>query len=111
MTAFDSHVNVVGTSIGTPTEEQLADGAPSAVEIAIKVGQQLPFAQGPGQPPVVAEIGTLRFTLDRVTALELFERGLEAANDLPSKPSIDIATSLDGIEAATQKVAALTKRQ
>lgn len=111
MTAFDANVNVVGTSIGVPTEEQLEAGAPSVLEIAIKVGQQLPFSQGPGQPGVTAELGTMRFALERDMAIEFFEKGLEAAQSLPAKPNIDIATSLDGIDEAAKQMADLTKKQ
>ncbi len=110
MTAFDANVNVVGTSIGVPTDEQLEAGAPSVLEIAIKVGQQLPFSQGPGQPAVTAELGTMRFALERDMALEFFEKGLEAARTLPVKSSLDIATSLDGVEEAAKQMADLTKK-
>lgn len=108
MSAFDTTVNVVGTSIGVPTEEHLAAGAPPALEIAIKIGQQLPFSAGDGQPPVVAELGTIRFGLNQDTAVEFFEQGLEAAKKLPVKPKLDIATNLDGVEEAAKKISAIT---
>lgn len=111
MTAFDATLNVIGTSLGVPPEEHLEAGAPAVVEIAIKVGQQLPFSQGAGQPPVTAELGAFRFAMSRDMAIEFFEKGLEAAQSLPNKPSIDIATSLDGIDEAAQKMADLTKKQ
>lgn len=111
MTAFDANINVVGTSIGMPTEEQMNAGAPAVLELGLKVGQQLPFSQGPGQPPVTADLGMLRFTLDREVAIEFFEKGLEAAKTLPVKPNIDIATNLEGVEEAAKQMADLTKKQ
>lgn len=111
MSAFDSHINVVGTSLGVPTEEQLAEGHPSALEIALKIGQVLPFSQGPGAPPVIAEFGTLRFALERETAMEFFEKGLEEAKKLPAKPKIDIAQTLDGVDVAADKLAKLSGKK
>lgn len=111
MSAFDSNINVVGTSIGVPTEEQLENGHPSALEIALKVGQVLPFSQGPGAPPVIAEFGTLRFALDRDTAIEFFEKGLEEAKKLPAKAKIDIAQSMAGVDVAAEKLAKLSGRK
>lgn len=107
MSAFDATLNVVGTSIGAPTEEQLAQGAPSALELSLQIGQQLPFSQGPGHPPVVAEFGTLRFGLDRDTAIEFFSKGLEAAQALPAKKPIEIASNLQGVEEAAERLAKL----
>ena len=108
MSAFDIHINVVGTSIGAPSEDALKAGAPSALEVELLLGQQLPFAQGPGQPPIVAPLGKVRYALEREAAIEFFERGLEEAKKLPAKSNIEVAHSLDGVEKAAERLQKLS---
>lgn len=98
MSAFDTTINVVGTNLGVPTEEAIKAGEPPTIEIELVVGQVLPFAAGPGQPPLQVPLGRIKYTLNKETAVEFFKRGLEAAEGLPDASKLEIATSLDGID-------------
>src|SRR3954467_708921 len=93
MSAFDSQIAVVGTSIGVPSEERLASGVDPSVEVALRIGLTLPFSPAPGEPPVQANAGTLRYKLGKEAAVEFFSKGLEAAQTLPNESRIQTATN------------------
>lgn len=107
MTAFDTHLNVVDMGLAVPTAEALDEGAEPTIEISLTVGQVLPFSQGPGQPPLVAPIGKVRFGLDRDSAVKYFTQALEAATALPVRGQVDIATNLHGVDVVAERLAKL----
>lgn len=106
MSAFEARVNVAATSIAIPTEEQQEQGA-NNVDIHLVVTVPLPFAQGPGQPPLQTQLGTIVYGLDRDTAIKFFKQGLEAAEKLPKTSDLEVATDLSAAEAAAQRLEAL----
>lgn len=108
MSAFDTTVNVIGTSLAAPSEEQLKTGETPALEIRLTIGQILPFSAGPGQPPVVAPVGTIRYGLDRDAAIEFFKTGLEEAEKLPPPSKLEVASSLNGIDEAAKNLERIT---
>lgn len=108
MSAFDITLNVIGTSLGVPDEAQLKDGAPSEVEITLMLGQTLPFAQAPGGPPVTIPLGTVTYKLDRDTAMELFTKGQAAVETLPAKSKLEVASDLNAVEAAAERMRDIT---
>src|SRR4051812_3828518 len=97
MSAFDTRLNVIGHSIGVPNEEQLRNGVPPSVEIALKIGLSLPFSTGPGEQPVTTAAGSVRYEIGRDAAIEFFKKGLEAAEGLPVAADIQIASDLKGV--------------
>lgn len=103
MSAFDINLNVIGTQLGVPDEEQIKQGA-NTVEVTLMLGLTLPFSQGQGAPPLQAPLGTVTYNLDRDTAIELFTKGKEAAEKLPQRPKLDIATDMNAVEAAASRL-------
>lgn len=107
MSAFETTLNVVGTNLGVPSEEALASGEASPViEIELIVGQVLPFAAGPGQPPLQVPLGSVRYALGKKPATEFFKSGLKAAEELPEErqSQLEIATSLDGLDEVNDRL-------
>lgn len=103
MSAFETSLNVLGTSIAVPDEESLKQGAPSAVEIVLAIAMQLPFGQQ-NTGPMMAHIGNVKYTLDRDSAIQFFKGGLEAAEKLPPVSKLDIATDLSAVENAAEQM-------
>lgn len=112
MSSFDANINVIATAISVPDESQLESGVPPVVEIRLDLGLELPFSTGPGQPNVTTHMGSLRFTFPADQAVEFFEKGLDAAQKLPSStPSkLTIASDIRNVEKAAQEMDKLTKR-
>jgi hypothetical protein len=104
VSAFSAELNVIGTSLGVPTEEQLEAGAEPNLEVNLIIGQTLPFSPGPGQPPVVAPLGQLTYRLAKDMAVEFFKKGIEAAEDLPEPSKLAVATDLASAEQAAQQL-------
>lgn len=105
MSAFKATLNVAAASLGVPSDESLAAGRPSEVEITLTIAQQLPFGE-PGQPPIMAHLGDITYTLGRDTAVEFFRKGLEAAEALPPESKLQIATDVKAAESAAEKIEA-----
>ena len=93
MSAFRTTLNVVATSLGVPSDEAIAAGQPSKLDIILTLGQTLPFGE-PGQPPIMAHLGDVVYSLGRDTAIEFFKKGLEAAEMLPPESKLVPATDL-----------------
>ncbi len=95
MSAFDITLNVLGTSLAVPDADAQAQGA-SDLEVHLALGMQLPFSQG-GGTPMMAHVGTVKYALDRDTAIKFFEKGLEAAKDLPAPSKLAVATDMSAV--------------
>lgn len=109
MNAFDTRINVVAASVGVPTPEQLENGSTPGVEVALTIGLQLPLSPGPGEPGINANLGVVRYELDRDAAIEFFALGLKSAEGLPDKSPVEIASSLSGVEQASNTLANLKR--
>lgn len=91
-------LNVGRTAIGAPEPEAVKNGeAPNALDIILTVVQVLPFQQ-PGQPPVMAALGNVKFSMGRDQAVEFFKTGLEAAEDLPPESNLTVAADMSMAE-------------
>lgn len=102
MNGFDVTLTVGRVEIGIPTEEALDHGATPAVQIEVGVAVALPFAAGPGQPPIAMEMGTVRFSLDYEKAKGFFTEGVKAVEQLPKPSSLLHASDLKDAERAAQ---------
>lgn len=98
MSAFETTVNVVATQVGIPDEEAQKQGA-TDMEVSLAIGQQLPFAQQPGAPPMMAMLGAIKFSMNKESAMKFFTAGLEAAEKLPEVSKLEVATDLKAAEA------------
>lgn len=103
MSAFKVTLNVAAASLGVPSDEALKAGQPPAVEVNLTIAQQLPFGEA-GQPPIMAHLGDVTYSLGRDTAIEFFKKGLEAAEALPPESKLQLATDVAAAEAAAEKV-------
>ena len=110
MSAFDVSLNVLGTSLAVPDEEALKQGAEPNIEVSLAVALQLPFGQ-PGGAPMMAHLGNVKYILSRDTAVEFFEKGLEAAQGLPAPSKLTVAqeSDMEGIAKAVEGIEGLKK--
>lgn len=98
MSAFDMKINVGRTAIASPPPEMVKAGeAENALDVILTVVQILPFGN-PGQPPVAAALGNIKFSLSRDQAVEFFKTGLETAEELPPESGLTIANDLSAVE-------------
>lgn len=97
MSAFDVQLNVFRTSVGIA---RVHEEAPAQMEIALEVAMALGAA--PGQPTLMAPIGTVRYTLGREEAIKFFKIGLDAAETLPKPSGIAVAKDLSSAERVAQ---------
>lgn len=102
MSAFDATLTVGGLDVAVPNEDAIQNGIKPHVQVVLEVVQPLPLAQGPGQPPVLAHFGTIKFHLGRDQAVEFFKLGLETAEKLPQESQLEIATDLSAAEQAAE---------
>lgn len=102
MSAFDMSLSVFGTSIAVPDEESQKtakqSGQPVALDVILAVALPLPFQQGPGQPPVMAHLGNVKFSMDKESAEKFFQSGLEAAEQLPATSNLAVVSDLGAAE-------------
>lgn len=106
MSAFETTINVVATSVGIPDEEAIKQGA-TDMEVTLAIGQTLPFAQQQGAPPMMALLGSIKFTMNKESALKFFRSGLEAAEKLPETSKLAISTDIHAAEEAANAVNAM----
>lgn len=97
MSAFDATLRALDVQVIDPQSEDQ-----TSTQLAVIVGLILPIAQGPGQPPIPAPLGILRFDLDKTALQELSQDAGEAAEKLKSHSSVVLANSLDGVDKAAE---------
>lgn len=99
MSAFSMKLNVGRTAIAAaPAEAIKAGEAENALDIILTVVHVLPISAGPGQPPMMAPLGDVTFSIGREQAVEFFKTGLSAAEDLPPESDLVIANDLGAAE-------------
>lgn len=101
MSTFD----VTFPNVAPPQVQRV--GEDPVLEVVVPVGFPLPVA---GNQAVAAHIGTLRFGLDRDSAIKFFTEGLQQAEDLPPPSKLEVAASLEGVDKAVDRLGKLTGR-
>lgn len=107
MSAFDIDYNVIDVNAASPTAEEVDQGHPAAVQVALTVGMLLPF-RGPDGQPVIAPLGIVRCYLDKDSVKKI----TEAAELLPDpKPTSGLitASNLNEVEQAAKRMEGLIK--
>jgi hypothetical protein len=109
MSGFDVTYTVGSADIAVPTPEAISQGVQPSLQVIVGVAMALPFSAGPGQPPVMVEMGKVRLTFDYDTAKGFFEGGVKALEDLPKPSNLMRATSLQEVENAARNLEKITK--
>jgi len=102
---FDTTVELVGASVGKVDVEAGKEGV---LEVVFVAGMTFPI-QGPDGNPLRVPSGTYRFQLTRSQALEYFEKGIEAAKELPEGSNIVVPSSQDEVDKVAKTIEEIKK--
>lgn len=97
MSAFDATLRALDIQIIEPTDEDQ-----HSTQIAVIVGLVLPIAQGPGQPPIPAPLGILRFDVEKEALNALGADAQVVADKLKGRSNVVLANSLEGVDQAAE---------
>lgn len=98
--SFEISIQPIDINLAVPSDADLEAGA-NALMIQVTMGMILPFQSGPGQPPIIAPLGIVKFPMAREQAEDLAVKLAEESQKLPKAPSssgLEVATSLEGID-------------
>lgn len=103
---IDVKLDVIGVSLGSPSDEDLENGVDPRLEVNLSVGLPLPLADPRTQQPIIAPVMNVTYSLTPKAAKEFGEGLLQEAERMPqtSSGAIQVASSLNGIEDAVKEL-------
>lgn len=87
MSAFEAQINVTNVGIGNSDDDK-------ALIVNLGIGMALPLAQPGTDRPLQAPLGSLTFTLDRDSAIQMGKQLQEEGEKLKPASKLEVASSM-----------------